>query len=504
MNEPARTPETFPEGAPPPDAAPAVHPGAAVARNAMHLVFGQAALTLLSIGLSAVLGRSLGARDFGVYYFASATTFFAYTIVEWGQPQLLIQLVAREPESAGTLLGSAAVMRAVGAALGAGAAALATRAMGYDLRTQLLVALFMATWLPTSLAQAFGLAFRGRERMDSDAQVNVANKAFFVAIAIPVLALGGGLTSVALSLGAAGLGSLVVADALRRRLAFAPPRPSRRAIRQLLVEGAPIMLMNLVLVGETYVGTLFLSKFTPPEVIGWYGAARNIYGALVMPTTILVSASFPRFSRTSDDLPAFRREVAASLRPVLGAAVLGSIGTYLFAHVAIGVVFGRAKFGPAIVVLQLLAPTLFLISIDTLLGFVALAAGRAKWITAWKIVALVMTGVLAWVLVPWTQARFGNGAYGVVAALAAAELIMLASLARLVPRGVLTAAVFRDLLRAMAAGAVALAAVRLLPTDHPVVAIPVCILAFGGAAWAVRLIGAGDLAVLREGLRRRA
>ncbi len=56
-----------------------------VARNAFHLVLGQAATTALAIVFSAALGRSLGTSDFGLYFLITSFATFAYVLVDWGQ-----------------------------------------------------------------------------------------------------------------------------------------------------------------------------------------------------------------------------------------------------------------------------------------------------------------------------------------------------------------------------------------------------------------------------------
>jgi O-antigen/teichoic acid export membrane protein len=65
------------------DGAPGSH-HATIARNAFHLVLGQVATTALAIVFSAVLGRSLGARDFGLYFLISSFSAFGYVLVDWG------------------------------------------------------------------------------------------------------------------------------------------------------------------------------------------------------------------------------------------------------------------------------------------------------------------------------------------------------------------------------------------------------------------------------------
>src|SRR5512142_1492750 len=95
---------------------------AALSRNAFFLVVGQAGTTALSVVLSAALGRSLGAVDFGVFYLVTTMAMFAYGVVEWGQNLYVTREVARHPARAAELLGSAVLFRVVAAAVVAGPA----------------------------------------------------------------------------------------------------------------------------------------------------------------------------------------------------------------------------------------------------------------------------------------------------------------------------------------------------------------------------------------------
>ena len=95
-------------------------------------MLGQVVTTALAILFSAALGRSLGARDFGVYFLVSSFAIFAYVLVDWGQQFYVIREVARQPERGSLLLGTALVLRAAGAALVVVPSALAAWALGYD------------------------------------------------------------------------------------------------------------------------------------------------------------------------------------------------------------------------------------------------------------------------------------------------------------------------------------------------------------------------------------
>src|SRR5262249_42867562 len=66
---------------------------ALIARNAGFLMVGQVVTMALSIVVSALLGRFLGASDFGTLYLINSTISFAYVFVEWGQLGYLVGMI---------------------------------------------------------------------------------------------------------------------------------------------------------------------------------------------------------------------------------------------------------------------------------------------------------------------------------------------------------------------------------------------------------------------------
>src|SRR5262249_11783223 len=114
-----------------------------LARNAGYLLLGQVASTALSIVLTAVLGRKLGATDFGIYFLIVTTTTFAYVFVEWGQSAYVIREAARRPEALSALLGGALAFRVLAAAAAALLTMLVTRLLGYEARIEALCGLMV-------------------------------------------------------------------------------------------------------------------------------------------------------------------------------------------------------------------------------------------------------------------------------------------------------------------------------------------------------------------------
>jgi O-antigen/teichoic acid export membrane protein len=477
-------------------------PKGSLARNALHLVLGQAGTTALAVLLSAALGRALGAAEFGLYYVVSAPWGLAYVLIEWGQTPYIIREVARHPDRAGDLLGTGLALRVAGTLFLTGIIAAVLPLFGYDPRTQGLSALFIVTSLPFLLAQAYGLVFRARERMDLDATVSVVNKVLVLGLTVAALALKGGLAGAIVAQGVAGLGAIGVAAFLLTRISAPRLRASLAVVKELLVGGAPMVTMSLANATQSYLDVLILSRLSPVESVGWYGAARNIFGTLAAAAFILGSASFPRLSRAAHEPARFRQELEAGLRPLLGVAALVGVGSYLFADFAVGLVFGKARFAPAATILQASGPGQVLLFLDVLFASALIAVGRAKRLALVKGLSLLATVALDLLLVPFFQRHYGNGGLGLVVAFAGTELFMFAGVFYLLPRGLLSPLLALDVGRAAVASAGTLLLFRVLPPLTAWVGMPLCVLVFLGLAAAVGLVRRAELESLRAILRR--
>lgn len=477
---------------------------ATVAKNAAHLVLGQAATTVLAVLLSAALGRSLGAAEFGLYFVLTSMAVFAFVVVEWGQGQYVVREVARRPEAAGALLGSALALRLGGSVAASAATAAGAGLLGYDRRTCLLAALMIATLTPYFLAQTYGATFRGRERMEYDALLSVANKLLLLAFAVLALVLGEGLPGVIVAQGAAGLGALALAVLLGRRLGVRARRVTVAVSRELVAGGTPIVAMSLAIAAQMYIDAIVLSKLTPPHVVGWYGAAKTILGTLVAPATILGTAAFPALSRAAQDPRRLGVELHSAMRPLLLLAGLGGVGTFLFADLAVSVIYGSEKFGPAGTILKVFAPGLFLLFVDVLLGAAIVAAGRATALAVAKALNVLAIVGLELVLIPYFQARHGNGGIGVVVAFGASELLMFGAAILILPRPSLSLELFRGFGRALLLAAGTLLVAVAMPEGAPLLRALVAGLTFVALAAGLRLVTRSDLEVLTLALRRRA
>lgn len=475
--------------------APAAPPSSSqkLAKNAFFLLAGQVVSSALAVLLSAALGRGLGVVEFGNYFLLMTTANFAYVAVEWGQSAYLVRESARRPQETGRLLGGALAFRAgVGIAASLVAAVLIWLA-GYDGRMQGLALLVVLCGLPLIVATGFTYVFRGRERMDLDALVNVLGKAVTVGCTVLALFLGAGLSSVFFMQAVGGAVALVAAIALARGIAIAPERPDRAVLTELAQGGAPIAVFFMALAIQPFLDAMILAHLVPPQAVGWYGAARNIMSLLYVPAQILGTASFPELARVAGSIPDLNRALKSSLRLLLGLAALGAVGTFLFAELAVTIIFGRGHFDPAVVILQVFAPILPLFFMDILFGTVLTALGKTKEIAVIKIVSIGVSACISLLLIPLCQSRWGNGGIGLVLAFGAAEVMMLTAFLWLLPRGTLDRSALYDVFRAVFAAVCTGAIFWTVPWLTPWLAVPACVLVFLGLALASGLVRTGDL-----------
>jgi O-antigen/teichoic acid export membrane protein len=464
-------------------------------RNLFHLGVGQVATTALAMVLSAVVARTLGAADYGLLYLLTSIATFAYVFVDWGHGPYVTREVAIRPHRSGEMMGSVLVVRAATALLMCGVAFLATWLLGYDLWTRLLAVLLILAWMPQYLGLSYTWVFRGRERMEFDALLQVVLKFATLIIAFTCIALGGRLVALIAAAAIAGTITLVTGIVLYRRLGFPPLRFTRASALELVTDGAPMLAISLAVAAQPSIDANILYRFVPQEVLGWYGATWTIAGTLVAPATILGAAMYPRLSRAAHDRAEFSRVLRIAFRPLLLIALLGSVGTYLFADVAIGLIYSQKQYGPAGEILRALALFLMLIYVDMLFGHAIVAVRKAGQLAKAKVVAVIVTTAIELALIPYFQARISNGGVGIVLALACGELVMIGASLWLL-REFLSRAMLADVGRGLTAGVLTIGAMELLPALTPFIAIPLCIVLFAVLAVLLGSVTPDDVQLL--------
>ena len=411
----------------PPDAS------ARVLRNAAWLAGGQFLAAPLALLVSAVAAHELGPADFAWIYLATTFATFGFLVVEWGQSATLTATISRERARALDWLASSLGLRAI--LLGPVALALLGMCLGLHYPAGLLGALGCCV-----LAAAFATVssacqdvFRGLERADLSAASYLAWQVLAVLVVVPALLLGAGLFGYLFAqVAMAALGALALLWVVGR-LGEGHLAPDRARMGQLFRAGRPFLIFNVVLALQSNLDALFLSRLAPAVVLGWSAVAGKLAGVLIFPATALIGSLYPTLCRIGPDDPEqAARAVRAALRLALACAVPLALGCALFPELGVRI-YGGAAFRPAEANLHVLAAFVFLVYVTMPLGTTLVALGRQRAWTWAQLGCVLVIVVLDPVLIPWFQARTGNGGLGVCVAGVAAEALMLIAAIRLMP-----------------------------------------------------------------------
>jgi len=473
-----------------------------LARNAFVLLIAQMVSTTLAVVLNAALGRALGTAQFGILFVATSMAGFAYVVAEWGQTQYVVREIAQDSRREGTLLGTTLGARVLVVAILAGATAATAWLLDYDAGTCGLAVFIVAGMLPFFLAQAISLVFRARERMEFDALAATVDRVITLGATLMALALGAGVVAAAAGVGVGGAAALGAAVLCLRRLGAPRLSASDEELRAMLWGGAAIVLTNIEGSVQPYVDAILLSKLSPPESVGVYGAARSFVGTLVAPSIIVSVAAYPRLSRAALGRDLLRRELRIVMRPLLGLAALAAVGTFLYAQPAVDLVYGRDGFGPAGAVLRLLAPGLLLLFVDNMLALAVVAIDRPTPLAVAVALKIAASAGLSLVLIPHFETAWHNGGMGLAIASGVSEVVVFVAAVLILPRGSLDPVLLSDLGRALAAGAGTLALFHFLPPLPLAAGVPLCILCFGALSLACRLVRLEELLALPRLLLR--
>lgn len=406
-------------------------------QNAIWMGSGQLLTWTLTAATLALLPRYFGAENLGRIGVAVAFSQLAMTVASMGMATLITREIARDRESARTLLATALWLHLVLGTLGGLAAFSAGVALGYEPLTVAAIAV-LATTVPLDLVSLLAFAtLQGLEVMRFHALWDVAGKLLHLAGLCLVVALDLGLPGYLVMSFVAALIPSVGAFRLMRR--FAPFSLLGFSIRQavwMVRQAVPIGAVNVVLIVYLAVDVIMLSRLAGEGAAGVYAAPMRVFGTLLFAPTIIATVLFPRLSaHAARDRAAFARLCDGAIRVVLGVTVVAAIGAATVGRELVDDVFGAdfARSGPVLAMMALaLVPT----SINMIAHRILVALDRQAVWTWVMLAALAFKVGLDLALIPLFDLAFANPALGAAAALALAELAMMAIALRALPRGV--------------------------------------------------------------------
>jgi O-antigen/teichoic acid export membrane protein len=374
-------------------------------RNVLAQLGSQAVTWTATFVFTAVLGRSLGDRGFGVLFLALAFTGMFGVLVEFGMQPLVAREVARQPELISRYLWHGMAIKGVLWVLSFIAIQVCAVVLDYPSVTRVVLAIYTVTMGFTAAHRLFQSAFTALERLGPPSVATIIEKVSILVLGVAVLAAGRGVIAVAWVLLAGAAANLCwqllfMWPQLRIRigldLAFA---------RRLVAHAAPLAVYGLIFTLYWRIDAVMLSAMASEEVIGWYGAAYRLFESLLfLPAIVAASVMLPLLSRLSrESREGMHVAFEKGLNVLLVAGIPISAGLVVAAGPLIGFVYGPGEFDPAASALRILGAGVLVLYINSAVGWALLSLDMERQLLLIPVAAGVLNIALNLFMIPRWQ-----------------------------------------------------------------------------------------------------
>jgi len=381
---------------------------------------------------AAIALRILGVEGNGQYAIATVTWLYLKTISDFGLSILVAREVAKNPESAGRLIGSTTLFRlsmlALLLPLLISFLVLGGHWLDLSRASALAILLLTISIVPASYGEAINSVFTGVERLHLPAVLTVFTN--LIRFSVGLLLLGHGL-------GVPGIASAAVFAALCNAVALhlAVQRQNVRIAwglsateaKELAQTAWPLLLNGLLITVFFRIDTFVIQGFAGTRALGIYDAAYKLPNLLPLLPSYFVLAIFPLLSRQSgSDL---RRTFELGAKFLVVIAWLIVLVTLVAAPLFIRILGGRAFLPDAADTLRILIWFAPLHYLNGIAQYAVIAANRQREIAPAYAVATAFNVAANLIGVP----LFGYRAAAVVTVLT--ELVLFSFLRRSLQQG---------------------------------------------------------------------
>ncbi len=444
-----------------------------IAKNATVLFGSQGIMWLLTLALTIVLPRYLGAVGVGKLHFASSIWLMIGVITAFGTDILLTKEIARQPDKTPALFGSAMVAQFSLFIMGYALTILALWLFDYPTDTIYVVALVGLASLIRQFIGVTQAVLQGLEKMEFFSLGEIISNALYTALGIILLFSGWDIYAIAILMIACAVVNLLIQLFFLGRLYKLRLNFAWGSAYRLLQSGWPYLLSSFFLVAYMQIDIIVISALVDERAIGWYGAADRLFSTLMFIPSIYITAAFPTLSRMFvNDKSGLQRLISKSFDMLFLVSVPIGFGLTIIANPLVVLIFGEefVNSGPILAVFGIV---IVLTYQNILIGRFLISMDRQNLWTMVMAVATVVTIGLDFVLIPWCQAMFGNGAIGGALSFVITELGMMIAGFILLPRGSLTRTNLWLAMRVLLAGLIMMAVTWQF--QHFFIAIPILV-----------------------------
>lgn len=467
--------------------------GGRIVRNIKAMLFGQVITWAISLVWIIYLPRYIGATDMGRLAIAMAIWAVMSSIINTGTATHLTKEIARAPERAVEMLGTALLQRYMIFLLCCVPVAAYVYFMQYSKETVVLICIVAITMPASQTIHTLNAIFQGREVMQYIPLIDIFMKGLMLIMSLSFMYLGLGVNEIAsASILSTGVAAALQFWILRRYMPIRITWNSTLA-SDMLRRSWPYCVSSLVLIVYGEIDKLIMPTMVDEKTVGWYSIAASLAATLIFIPNILATAIFPALSRGAAEAgDGASRILRKSLDFSLITGVPIGLGLAIVASPLVDLLY-QSKFPESGAVLSVMSIGLIFTYVATVLGRFLVASGRTNTWTCTMIAGIALAFPLNFVFIPWSVQEFGNGAIGGALRLLCAEFLMAIFALWMLPSGTLTRENASTALRIFIAGGVMVAACWLVKDKFIAVPVMVGVVTYGIMIVVLRVLKPEDI-----------
>lgn len=385
----------------------------AVARNSGWVLFEHVYRAVLAAVIAAWVARYLGPGRYATLAYGVALTAFLGPVVQLGTNTIIVRDLARLPDKAAEIIGTAISLRLAVGFVGLCLAALVLlwTTQSFD---DWLIGMLIAGQLVFQAAEPIDLFFQSR----LESRYGVRSRAvitLLMAVVRVALIIGQmPLWTFALALGIEFAGiAVALVVAYRAHPASVPLTFSRRRAAVLLRESAPFLLSGLAIAGYMRFDHILIRELINPHALGLYAAVIALSQAWHFVPMSLVTSLAPHVAKAADlGEEVYRRTLRAAFAILGGLSMAIALGIAIFAGPAVKILLGP-DYAPAVPVLRVYGITNIAVALGTAWNIWATISGQGRLLLLNTVVGSIVSVVANLSLIP---------RYGIFGAAIAANL----------------------------------------------------------------------------------
>lgn len=352
----------------------------------------------LTFATTLILARGLGDEGFGLYSYVVAYIFLFAFLSDLGIDLVVTREVARAPDQAGQILGSAVLLKLASSALAFVLAAGTAYRIDLPQEARYCVVL-AALGMPLSIERIFRAYFQSRYEVKVGFGATLPGTAAFLAVAavcvhlkLPVYALFVAM----LVIGVLTLARVLSVSLPHIRLSLSPRWPE---ILTLLRDSWEVGLFVFLFIVTMRVDQVMLYHLRSANDVGLYAAVVRVSEALSIVPDALLLTLFPLLVRTEQTAPErFRHTYRLGFKYLAALIVPIALALTLLRRDVVGIAFGPTYEGAASA-LAILAWNMFFAYTGAIYLHLFIAQARQRLLLAVSTVAVVVNVVcnLLWI-----------------------------------------------------------------------------------------------------------